>query len=623
MKFQKRGRTRYPRAFFSIALPIITFALALWVCVMGLITELTANELVQQAAVAATDYSSTWGKAFNTIEFIGINKASPGYTQVNRLLNANSWTGRPWINHLIDPSFPFINEPSSSSYFTSDFFYLEGQYAIRYTDSNGKSISSGNYLYFPYMSEDRWYEEKNDYEGLAYVDLSYYGISRSYDWTDTARLTGYFDGSEFILLRLETVSGPEYDLPSMRYALEWDTQYVDPPLPEEGMVVIYTSHLSQIQHDIGGAVTVGGHSYKNLLELMDYSPGNEYDIQNTVVHYDSSFVDRNGELITMSFALRVNPLAFTLRKLCPFYICCFLIVAVAVLLILLNIRRNLIKPVGEMAYWSTGKLNPLPMGGKSKWHEPRILQENYAIAQQAAHDAQIEITQLRTALEYSQHAEEHRRQMLSNITHELKTPLAIIHSYTEGLRDGIAGDKQDQYLGVILEETQRMDAMVLEMLDLSRLEAGKVRLASDQFSLLALTRSIFDKLQPLADEKDLQLEYDLVEDFQITADESRIGQVITNFATNAVKYSPEGGRIWIKVYRRLDKTIFSVENQCEPLSEEALTHVWESFYRVEQSRTTKGTGLGLTIAKAIIELHGGTCHAINTSEGVEFRFILP
>ena len=191
------------------------------------------------------------------------------------------------------------------------------------------------------------------------------------------------------------------------------------------------------------------------------------------------------------------------------------------------------------------------------------------------------------------------------------------------MKDGIAADKQEQYLTVIQEEADRMDTMVLEMLDLSRLEAGKVRLAQDRFSLLGLTRSVFDRLAPMAEEKELQIQYYIVEEFDITADESRIGQVITNFATNAIKYTPAGGTVWIKVYRYREQTVLSIENQCEPLPEEALTKVWDSFYRTETSRTTKGTGLGLTIAKAIIELHGGTVSVANTQTGVEFKFSLP
>lgn len=149
-----------------------------------------------------------------------------------------------------------------------------------------------------------------------------------------------------------------------------------------------------------------------------------------------------------------------------------------------------------------------------------------------------EITRLNTALEYAKAAEENRRQMTSNIAHELKTPLAVIHSYAEGLKEHIAEDKRDKYVDVILAEAERTDGMVLEMLDLSRLEAGKVKLSRDEFSLADLTKAIFEKLQMAAEAKELQISYEFPEQSTIVADENRIAQVVENFATNAVKYTP-------------------------------------------------------------------------------------
>ena len=123
--------------------------------------------------------------------------------------------------------------------------------------------------------------------------------------------------------------------------------------------------------------------------------------------------------------------------------------------------------------------------------------------------------------------------------------------------------------------------------------------------------------------KDLHIRYDLPEPFPVTADEARLAQVIENFATNAIKYSPLGGAMAVRVQRGYQALIFSVENESEPLSAETLTKVWDSFYRADESRSGPGTGLGLAIAKSIVELHGGKCFARNTEGGVEFSFTLP
>ena len=215
-----------------------------------------------------------------------------------------------------------------------------------------------------------------------------------------------------------------------------------------------------------------------------------------------------------------------------------------------------------------------------------------------------------------------KRQLTQNIAHELKTPLAVIHSYAEGLKEHIAEDKRDKYIDVILSEAERTDSMVLEMLDLSRLEAGKVKLSRDDFSLIALTRYIFEKLEMAAQAKDLQIDFNFPDDFTITADESRIAQVVENFATNAIKYAPTGGHISVTIQTDHSSTSFHIENDSEPLSSEALSKVWDTFYRTDEARSGGGTGLGLAIAKNIVELHGGKCSVRNTKTGVEFSFTI-
>ena len=212
--------------------------------------------------------------------------------------------------------------------------------------------------------------------------------------------------------------------------------------------------------------------------------------------------------------------------------------------------------------------------------------------------------------------------MTSNIAHELKTPLAVIHSYAEGLKEHAAEEKRDKYIDVILDEAERTDGMVLEMLDLSRLEAGKVKLSRDDFSIIDLTKSIFEKLEITAQAINHQIEFSFPDDFAVTGDESRIAQVIENFATNAVKYTAAGGHVNVTVQNRNGKTTFSIENESPPLSDEALQKVWDTFYRVDESRSSRGTGLGLAIAKSIIELHGGKCYVQNTKTGVKLSYTI-
>jgi len=257
-----------------------------------------------------------------------------------------------------------------------------------------------------------------------------------------------------------------------------------------------------------------------------------------------------------------------------------------------------------------------------RFREIEELVGNYENLTSERSELKGEIVRLERAVNYAREAEQNRRMLTSNIAHELKTPLSVIHSYAEGLKEHIAENKREKYLKVILDETERLDGMVLEMLDLSRLEAGKVKLIKEDFSLNDLTRSVFERFSRTADEKKLKVAFELEKGCLVNADKQRIEQVITNFAVNAVKYTPDAGNIHVRISSLTGSVTLAVENDSAPLSNEALVKVWESFYRADQSRTGGGTGLGLAIAKSIIDLHGGQCYARNTPMGVEFGFTI-
>ena len=254
-----------------------------------------------------------------------------------------------------------------------------------------------------------------------------------------------------------------------------------------------------------------------------------------------------------------------------------------------------------------------------KWPEGVALTEHYREAAETLQRQKNEITRLQTALDYAKNAEENRRRMTSHIAHELKTPLAVVHSYAEGLQAHIAEEKREKYLSVILGECERMDGMVLEMLDLSRLEAGKVTLARDDFDLSALAEEVF---QRLTEGRNIRLTLDLRRECVVNADRARMEQVITNFASNALRHTPEGGEIKVRTARIRREVSLYVENQGEPLAAEELGRVWDTFYRGAGEAADSGTGLGLAISRSIIALHGGTCGVRNTALGVEFWFTI-
>ena len=368
---------------------------------------------------------------------------------------------------------------------------------------------------------------------------------------------------------------------------------------------VYAFHQNKSQYNLFNSVFFGVRSYWDL---------SEYDFDSGKYWPDP--------VLNMVTVVQASPLLIAMQYLVAVYA----VTAVMVLAVFFWLRSHFKEHVAEpLETVNSGieegwTLLPDYQYTPPKLTELRELVGHYRATQQRLYGYKNEIARLNTAIGYAQKAEENRRQMTSHIAHELKTPLAVIHSYTEALQERIDEEKREQYLAVILSETERMDGMVLEMLDLSRLEAGRVKLSRDEFSLLEMTKDVFARLDMALQAKELRVSYQCYYDAMVTADESRIRQVVENFVTNAVKHTPAGGEIRVHIYTDREGTVFSMENDGENLPGEVLDKVWDSFWRQDESRTGPGTGLGLAIAKGIITLHGGICAVYNTKRGVEFRF---
>ena len=495
------------------------------------------------------------------------------------------------------------------------------------------------------------------------------GTHSLYD-ISTIRVTGYFEGTKLVpvvmyyvtdvLIHEVVESDKQFQTGSGSYSwivsdvdrtgkLNWQLQF-DRSAEYAGkkLVTVYLDHPEMWDYQKTPFVYTNGVEYESLAALTknldfpswadiylystDFRDKGNYELNNLLVFGGWKYADYEGfdyssgtgptpEYMLVT-AVQGNPLACAISALRNIYILTGLLALVLLLVVRSKIKARLLQPVADIA-------NAMEDGWKSiyhpenipvMWYETKKLNEGFDYERDRRRMKDNEITRLNTALEYAKTAEQNRRQMTSNIAHELKTPLAVIHSYAEGLKEHIAEGKRDKYVDVILAEAERTDAMVLELLDLSRLEAGKVKLSRDEFSLADLTKAIFEKLEMAAAAKELQISYEFPEQCTIIADENRIAQVVENFATNAVKYTPAGGSIAVRIQNNRGKTTFSIENDSKPLSNEALSKVWDTFYRVDESRSGGGTGLGLAIAKNIVELHGGKCSVQNTKTGVEFRF---
>lgn len=218
------------------------------------------------------------------------------------------------------------------------------------------------------------------------------------------------------------------------------------------------------------------------------------------------------------------------------------------------------------------------------------------------------------------------KEFVSNASHELKTPIAAMGVFVEALRDDIRKDKRERYLEGLQQEIERMNALVQNMLELSRMESGSPELKKEFFDLCCLTEEISDEFGGLMQEKHIRLTmqsgYGPV---GVLADRARLGQVIRNFMSNAMLHAENNGEIWINIIKDRDNVCFSIENQGNGIPDEKMNRIWERFYRIESSRSRDngGTGLGLAISSKILQLHNAQFGAKNTERGVLFYFTIP
>ncbi|MGG1663351.1 sensor histidine kinase [Brevibacillus sp. NRS-1366] len=234
--------------------------------------------------------------------------------------------------------------------------------------------------------------------------------------------------------------------------------------------------------------------------------------------------------------------------------------------------------------------------------------------------------QLRAEMEQKQRMELIQKEFVSNVSHELKTPLSIVKSFAEGLKDGVGENKHDRYVEVILDETEKMEDLVRDMLELTKLESKTIKLKKGYFFVSELMEEIVDKLLHHFNEKDLRVVTILANEEALFADQVKIEQVLFNILMNAIRHARVGSEITVRIEGNEKRDLcVSIENEGEHIPAEQLEHVWDRFYRIERSRNRKtgGTGLGLAIVKHIVELHEGTYGVRNTERGVTFTFELP
>ncbi len=234
---------------------------------------------------------------------------------------------------------------------------------------------------------------------------------------------------------------------------------------------------------------------------------------------------------------------------------------------------------------------------------------------------------LQKDIEAKEKNENMRNEFISNVSHELKTPIALIQGYAEGLKESVNRDEEskDFYCDVIMDEASKMNNMVKKMLDLNQLEFGQIEFSNEVFDIAGMIRNHVQQSDILCKQKGITVNVDSPDEMIVKADEYYAEEVFNNYFSNAMNHVSGDMKIEVSVRETEDnKAMISVYNTGDTIPEESLERIWEKFYKVDKARTREygGSGVGLSIVKAIVEKMGQSYGVENTDAGVRFYFTL-
>ena len=309
-----------------------------------------------------------------------------------------------------------------------------------------------------------------------------------------------------------------------------------------------------------------------------------------------------------------------------------IIAALASGIIIWIVSRRITKPILQLADISDRMAHldfDARYTGKDK-NEIALLGENINRMSEALEET---ISELKTAnnelekdIQKKTEIDEMRKEFLSNVSHELKTPIAIIQGYAEGLMEGINEDEESRnlYCSVICDEAAKMNTLVQKLLTLNQLEFGSDPVSMERFDLVTLVKNQIRSAEILLSQNEIELRMKEYEPIYVWGDEFKIAEVFSNYLSNAIHHCKDDKIIDVRFEERDGKIRTVCFNTGEPIPEESLPHVWEKFYKVDKARTREygGSGIGLSIVKAIMESMNQAYGVANYTNGVAFWFEL-
>ena len=379
------------------------------------------------------------------------------------------------------------------------------------------------------------------------------------------------------------------------------------------------------------ATMTDAESEKNVLEqTAQYTIQNSYEKRTNINYIEMwGFLD-NGNPFIMRTALEGIRDSVKIANRFLMYI--GIIAAIISGVVIWMISRRITTPILQLAELSQ-KMTNLDFEVKYTGDEKNEIGVLGLHMNEMSDKLEQTISELKTAnnellndIEKKEQMDEMRRDFLSNVSHELKTPIALVMGYAEGLKMNINDDPESRefYCDVIMDEAQKMDVLVKKLLTLNQLEFGNEVVTLERFDVVELIRNYLSTVTILIESAEAEVSFEQVEPIYVWGDEFKVAEVLTNYFTNALNHLSGDKMIRITVTQENEKARISVFNTGESIPTESIPYLWDKFYKVDKARTREygGSGIGLSIVKAIMESMNQEYGVSNCGDGVEFWFEL-
>lgn len=407
-------------------------------------------------------------------------------------------------------------------------------------------------------------------------------------------------------------------------------------LREDGMIFSNTNEEGKMWDSMELIANLLKVKEDNSETVFDFGNKGYYIFhQNFDQKLNATFYDLTGEMDDGSLiALRTSASRFnaSVSAAIHLYMYVGIIATVIGCLAMFFVSSSYVKPIHEMAIVAK-RMAQLDFDSKVESHSEDEIGELGNSINSLSEELEATISELKSAnaelmkdIEKKNQIDEMRKEFLSHVSHELKTPIALIQGYAEGLQENITDDPEskDFYCEVIMDEAERMNVMVKKLLALNELEFGTNQLSIERFDIVELIRNINASSEILLQQNEVLLDFKRKQPLYVWGDEFMLEDVYMNYLTNAIHYAPAGGRVSIDFEEKEDVLRVNVFNEGKPIPEGELDKIWIKFYKVDKARTREygGSGIGLSIVAATMKLHGRDYGAYNKENGVVFYFEL-